>query len=184
MADIWDLLADLPPVAHPAAARAAVLVPLYRDGGGTVRVVLTKRPDDMPTHPGDVVFPGGYMIDGEDPVQTAIREVGEEVGIPEEAIEVIGGLTPIRARRVGVLIVPVVARVERPAELRADPREVDAIIEPALDELLDESRWRSAQWEDHKLWFFDFPQGILWGATAFMVRELLGLIRAPGAASR
>jgi len=177
MPRIWDVLADLPPVAHPAEARAAVLVPLYEDGEGRARVVMTKRPDDMPTHPGDVVFPGGHMNDGEGPVQAALREAAEEVGIPPAAVEVIGGLTPITTRNRDTLIVPVVARISRPAELRRDPREVDAILEPPLDDLLDESRWRSADYEGHRLWFFEFPVGTLWGATAFMVRELLGIIR-------
>ncbi len=184
MPEIWDSLTDLPPVAHPEAARAAVLVPLYQDAEGTVRVVMTKRPDDMPTHPGDVVFPGGYMNDGEDPVQAALREASEEVGIPLAAVEVIGGLTPISARRIGTLIVPVVARITRPAELRPDPREVDAVLEPALDELLDETRWRTADWDGHSLWFFEFPEGTLWGATAFMMRELLGIIRQGAGSAR
>ncbi len=184
MPEIWDSLTNLPPVAHPEGARAAVLVPLYEDRAGTVRVVMTKRPDDMPTHPGDVVFPGGYMADGEGPVQTALREATEEVGIPATAVAVIGGLTPITARTRGTLIVPVVARIARPAELRRDPREVDAILEPSLDELLDESRWRTADYEGHQLWFFEFPVGTLWGATAFMMRELLGIIRHGAGPSR
>jgi 8-oxo-dGTP pyrophosphatase MutT (NUDIX family) len=177
MADIWALLAELSPVACPAAAQAAVLVPLYEDREGSVRVVLTKRPDDMPTHPGDIVFPGGYMNDGEDPIRAAIREAAEEVGIPESAVDIIGGLTPITARSMGTLIVPVVAHIERPVTLRPDPREVDVIVEPALAELLDESRWRSTDWKGRIVWFFDFPEGTLWGATALMVRELLGIIR-------
>jgi hypothetical protein len=92
-------------------------------------------------------------------------------------VEVIGGLTPLTTRNRDTLIVPVVARITRPAELRRDPREVDAILEPSLDDLLDESRWRSADYEGHRLWFFEFPVGTLWGATAFMVRELIGIIR-------
>ena len=79
MNDVWRKLAALPEVEYPATAWAAVLVPLYEDHTGAVRVVLTKRPDDMRTHPGDVVFPGGMMEAGEDPVATATREAWKKL---------------------------------------------------------------------------------------------------------
>ena len=72
-----------------ADARSAVLVPLYQDHAGRVRVVLTKRPDTMRTHPGDVVFPGGRIEPGESPIDAAIREAWEEVALPPEFVEVI-----------------------------------------------------------------------------------------------
>lgn len=158
--------------------RAAVLVPLYVDDDGDVRVVLTKRPDHMATHAGDVVFPGGTIDDDDrDPVHTATREAWEEVGIPEDCVEVIGGLKPITPRNPDMLIVPVVAEVQRPAELVPQPSEVEVIIEPRLIDLLDESLWRNEDLHGHKLWFYEFPEGTLWGATAFMVRDLLDYLR-------
>jgi 8-oxo-dGTP pyrophosphatase MutT (NUDIX family) len=178
MLEVWSRLDALPPVPTPEKAKAAVLVPLYEDAAGEVRVVLTKRPGDMPTHAHDIVFPGG-MMHGDDagPVETAIREACEEVGLPPQAVEVLGGLSPITTRSREMLIVPVVARVKRPVELKPDPREVEVILEPRLVHLLDESRWKSQDWHGHRLWFYDFPEGVLWGATAFMMRELLGYLR-------
>lgn len=176
--DTWSLLRALPPVVDPPGAEYAVLVPLYQDADGDIRVVLTRRPDHMSTHPGDVVFPGGHREDGEEPVATAKREAWEEIGLPPENIlEILGGLTPVTARNRRKPIVPVVARIERPATLVANPAEVDIIIEPALSELLDEERWVVRDWYGHRLWFFEFPDGILWGATAFMMRDLLGYLR-------
>ena len=56
--------------------------------------------------------------------------------------------------------------------------QVEAIIEPAIDELLPDANWRRSEWsEGRTMWFFEFPEGILWGATAYMVRELLELFR-------
>ena len=98
MLDIWTRLEALGPVQYPAEARAAVLVPLYRDEKGQVRVILTRRPDHMRTHPGDVVFPGGQLEHGERPEETAKREACEEIGLPEMGVEIIGGLTPITTR--------------------------------------------------------------------------------------
>lgn len=177
MASPWDPLAALPPVPHPPGIKAAVLVPLYQEGS-SLRLIMTARPDDMRSHPGDVVFPGG-MIEGGDegPVDTALREASEEVGLPSENVEVLGGLTPVHTRSVTMQIVPVVARIRRPAELVPQPGEVAAILEPSLDELLDEGAWRSTDWGDRTMWFYEFPEGVLWGATAFMVRELLGYFR-------
>jgi 8-oxo-dGTP pyrophosphatase MutT (NUDIX family) len=156
-------------------------VPLYEDAVGDVRVVLTKRPDDMPTHPSDIVFPGGHREDGEEPIGTALREAWEEVGLPpENVLEILGGLTPVTMRDRTRPIVPVVARIERPDAFVPDHREVEVIIEPTIDELLDEDRWVTRDWYGHDLWFYEFEEGILWGATAFMMRELLDLVRADG----
>jgi 8-oxo-dGTP pyrophosphatase MutT (NUDIX family) len=174
---LWDPLAQLPPVARPAGMQAAVLVPIYEDAG-YLRTVLTRRPDDMRTHAGDVVFPGGMMDPDDDgPVATARREAWEEVGIPPGNVRVLGGLEPVSTRSRKMLIVPVVARVERPVELQPEPGEVDAIIEPTIIELLDEDAWRSEVWHGRRLWFYEFPEGVLWGATARIVRRLLEYFR-------
>lgn len=174
----WDALDRLAPVLEPERAVAAVLVPLYLDVHESVRLIMTKRPDNMRTHPGDVVFPGGRMEPGESAIDAAIREATEEVALPSEAVSVIGGLSPISTRDPNNLIVPVVAKVERPNVLIPQPEEVDVILEPTVDELLDESRWHVSEWFGYNLWFFDFPEATLWGATAFMVRELLSLLRS------
>jgi len=178
VSDVWDRLASLPPVPAPEGMLAAVLAPLYEDESGDVRMILTVRPEHMNTHAGDVVFPGGRIEDGDhDPVATAIREAEEEVGIPPSSVTVLGGLEPVAPGRPRMIIVPVVARVERPAELVLQEEEVAAVLEPTVGELLDESRWEERDFHGHALWFFEFPEATLWGATAFMVRELLGYLR-------
>lgn len=177
MLDIWTRLEALPPVQYPAEARSAVLVPLYRDVNHQVRVILTRRPDHMRTHPGDVVFPGGRLEPGETPEATAIREACEEIGLPSDGIEIVGGLSPTTTRNRRNLIVPVVARVARPDRFVLQEEEVAAVIEPTILELMDDSRWRSSSWFGKRMWFFDFAEGTLWGATAFMMREFLALLR-------
>jgi 8-oxo-dGTP pyrophosphatase MutT (NUDIX family) len=178
MASLWDPLASLPSVASPAGVKAAVLIPLYEDGDG-LRVIMTQRPEDMRSHPGDVVFPGGMIEPGDaDPVACAMREAAEEVGLPPgNVLEILGGLSPVHTRSVTMKIVPVVARIERPAELVPQPGEVAAILEPSIDELLDDDAWRTTRWGDRTMWFYEFPDAVLWGATAFMVRELLEYFR-------
>jgi len=154
--------------------RAAVLVPLYEDGG-ELRLILTRRHGGMATHPGDVVFPGGMIEPGDGgPEEAARREAWEEIGLPPDHVEVIGGLEPVSTRVLEMVIVPVVARVRRPARLVPSPDEVEVIIEPRLAELLDPSTWRREVWGGYTVWFHPFPEGMLWGATARMVRSLLG----------
>jgi len=176
--DVWDQLAALAPVSTPANARYAVLVPLYEDEAGTIRVVFTRRPEHMRTHPGDVVFPGGAIEGDEGPVEAAIREAWEEIRLPPDAVDrILGGLTPITTRNPERFIVPVVVRIDRPDMLVPDPTEVESIIEPPLSHLLEDDRWRTQDWFGHELWFYEFEEGILWGATAFIVRELLEYLR-------
>ncbi len=131
----------------------------------------------MRTHPGDVVFPGGRLEPGESPEETAKREACEEIGLPPDGVEVIGGLSPTTTRNRTNLIVPVVAKVRRPAEFVLQDEEVAAVIEPTLLELLDDTRWRTSDWFGRTMWFYEFEEGTLWGATAFMMREFLGILR-------
>ena len=102
--------------------RAAVLVPLYEEGG-ELRLILTRRGGQMTTHPGDVVFPGGTIEPGDaGPEGAARREAWEEIGLPPEGVEVLGGLEPTSTRNTEMLIVPVVARVIRPVRFVLAPR--------------------------------------------------------------
>lgn len=174
---LWSPLESLPPVSSGQGMRAAVLVPLYEQDG-RLRLIMTRRPDTMRSHPGDVVFPGGMIDPGdESPAHTAIREAWEEVRLPPGNVEVLGGLESVHTRSLTMRIVPVVARVERPARLVPEPSEVAAIIEPTISHLLVDDHWRRAEWGGRTMWFYEFPEGVLWGATAFIVRELLELFR-------
>src|SRR5690606_36148971 len=91
---------------------AAVLAPLYDDEKGELRVVLTKRPDTMPTHAGHIAFPGGRPHPEDNgPVDTALREANEEVGIDPEQVEVLGFLPSIDTVEYKLLVVPVVGKL-------------------------------------------------------------------------
>ena len=158
--------------------QAAVLIALYDDADGDTRMVLTKRPDTMPTHAGHIAFPGGRP-DPRDagPVDTALREAEEEVGIPPGDVDVTGFLPPIHTVEYSLLVVPVVGTLSHPPVLVPSEREVVRTHEPALAELADASRWRSEDWHGHEVWFYDLSGDVLWGATALMVRRLLGMTR-------
>lgn len=174
---MWDqlhLVDDFPePDDRPMAA---VLAPLFEDETGAIRVLLTKRPDTMPTHAGHIAFPGGRPDPGDDgPVGTALREAHEEVGIDESQVEVLGFLPPIDTVEFTLLVVPVVGRITTPLGLVPSKREVAKIYMPLLSELADESRWWNVPWDGWKVWYYELEGDTLWGATARMVRQLVGL---------
>lgn len=170
----FDLDPDPPPAGDTDLA--AVLIPLYEDETGVIRVVLTKRPDTMPTHAGHIAFPGGRPHpEDSGPVDTALREAEEEVGIRPESVEVLGFLPPIDTVQFRLLVVPVVGRLPETPVLVPSPREVVKVYHPSLEELADESRWRFETWNGRRVWFYELEDDVLWGATAMMTRRLLSL---------
>lgn len=175
MRDRWDSLTMYPrPSRSTDVPVAAVLAPLYRDGDA-IRMVLIRRPDHMPTHGGDLAFPGGKPKPGETPLETALREAREEVGIDPRDVEILGYLPPIHTVTYPRMVVPVVGRLPGIPRLIPDPNEVDRILTPSVASLRDRTRWRVENRAGRTVYFLDIEGDVLWGATAKMVRRLLGL---------
>ena len=155
---------------------AAVLAVLFEDADGDSRTVLMKRPDTMPTHAGHIAFPGGRPDPGDlGPVDTALREAHEEVGIEPAAVEVVGFLDPVDTVQLAMFVIPVVGRLAKPPTLVPSPREVDRLYTPRLADLADPGRWWFEDWYGRRVWFYDLEGDLLWGATAFMTRTMLGM---------
>jgi len=174
---MWDQLHLVDSYPEPGdRPLAAVLAPLFEDDDGQLRLILTKRPDTMPTHAGHISFPGGRPDPGDDgPVGTAIREAHEEVGIDEDQVEVLGFLPPIDTVEFTLLVVPVVARISTPLDLVPSEREVAKVYMPLVSDLADAENWSHVPWNGWRVWYFDLGGDTLWGATARMVRQLVGL---------
>ena len=161
---------------RPGLEDAAVLAPLFLRGGEEF-LLLTKRRDDLPDHPGQVSFPGGAREGEEDPVACALRETAEEVGIAPATVEVLGRL-PDRVSIAGYFVAAFVGRIPEPRDLRVDDLEVEQVLEVPLRLLLDEHRWR---YEDrtgprgtfHHVPFFEWEGPAVWGLTGMFVRDLI-----------
>ena len=125
--------------ARPEQVLAAVLVPLFYDPAGELRVVLTKRRADLRRHAGEVSFPGGRRDAGDaDLTETALREAEEEIGLPRAEARVIAALAPTSTFATSYTIHPFVAMLAhapRPRQWRASEREVETVLEPALARL-------------------------------------------------
>lgn len=153
---------------------AAVLVPVVERPRPTV--ILTLRPETMRKHPGQISFPGG-RIDPEDggPVEAALREAEEEIGLARSGVEVIGIADRYRTIT-GFEVTPVIGIVAPDAALTPHPGEVAALFEAPLDYLLDPAHQavRTIEWRGRERCYYeiDYEGRRIWGATAAMIVNL------------
>lgn len=201
LADVRDRLEVLPPPREsdlhtPSSRAAAVLVAVFEEHG-EAHVILTKRPETMPSHRGEIAFPGGKRDPGDaSVVAAALREAQEEIGLAPEAVEVAGELDSLSTVASQFTIAPVVGVLAEPPELVPDPREVAAAFAVPISELLDPVTWREERWQLWGEWrsmtFFHLPGETVWGATAriltnflqFLVAKRLGAGPSPGGSAR
>lgn len=130
---LWVSERERQPLHLPQYRRAAVLVTFTREPDP--RVLLTVRSSDLPTHQGQIAFPGGSLHQQETPVQAALREAQEEVGLHPASVQVLGELDDVFTP-IGFHVTPVLARIspETLASLTLSS-EVVEIITPTLQEL-------------------------------------------------
>jgi 8-oxo-dGTP pyrophosphatase MutT (NUDIX family) len=161
------------------ARPAAVLVPLFEEGGD-VRVLLTRRTGDLPSHRGEVAFPGGRVEEGETPVAAALREAHEEIGLDPAAVEIVGELDRLSTVSSRFVITPFVGILRGRPALRPNPHEIERVFDVPLGELLLDEVYREEIWDlpggEREVTFFELVGDTVWGATARILRQLLVLL--------
>jgi len=179
----WDLNPELKGdlAVMPAPRPAAVLVPIMLRPALTV--LLTQRSHDMPSHPGQISFPGGKVEAGDrSALDCALREAWEEIGLPASHVEPLGYLDSYRTGT-GFQITPAVALVRPGFRLALDAREVADVFEVPLSFLMDEANHRkdSREWRGRQRSYYAMPyQGrYIWGATAGMLKNMQQRLFAP-----
>jgi 8-oxo-dGTP pyrophosphatase MutT (NUDIX family) len=180
------LLGGVPPDAaylvrdfYPKAPiAAAVLIPIVDHSSG-LTVLLTQRSSHLKNHAGQISFPGGRLEKGETPLQAAMREAQEEIGLAADYIEVVGYLEP-QLIISGFWVTPIVAFVRPGFDLSLDPNEVDDTFEIPLSYILDETNHQSRERRigEAAVQVYDIPFGErrIWGATAGMLMTLHKLL--------
>jgi 8-oxo-dGTP pyrophosphatase MutT (NUDIX family) len=164
------------PVFSPRARSASVLVPLVNDNG-IASVLFTVRSRLVPTHAGQVSFPGGHIEQGETPEQAALREAIEEVGEGLGPMTVLGDCEMAKAVT-GTKVVPVIAWVHNDLEgcrgLKLSEGEVDEAFTLPIEWLLDSSHRVEERLGSRGVMpaFVGGPNRV-WGLTAFILDAVL-----------
>jgi 8-oxo-dGTP pyrophosphatase MutT (NUDIX family) len=167
----------------PAECRIGVALLLLYPRAGQAQLVLTLRPRGSGRHAGQVSLPGGAVESGETLDEAALREAREEVGTDPTSVRMLGGLTPLHVPVSGFVLHPRIGlAAERPAFL-ADSREVERIMEVALERLFDPGRIeverRRIEEDTVEIPYFRVGRERVWGATAMVLAEFLTLCGRP-----
>lgn len=172
---VWLSERTRAPLHLPHYRRAAVLVALTREADP--RVLLTVRSGELPTHKGQIAFPGGSLEAGETPISAALREAEEEVGLDPSRVTLLGELDDVFTP-VGFHVTPVLGRIGAAAlaELRLTD-EVTQIITPTLRELrevaLPPEQRTLPSGEQVPMYRFPWQGFDIWGMTARVLHDLL-----------
>jgi 8-oxo-dGTP pyrophosphatase MutT (NUDIX family) len=177
-----------------------VLIPVFSEDGAetsAARVILTKRPDTMPSHQGEIAFPGGKLdptLDG-DLRGAALREAQEEVGLDPARVEIVAELDTLATASSQFALAPFVGLLGARPVLVPDPTEVAHAFDVAVAELLADACFREERWDmpdtpafgpmpDRSISFFelaataDQPGETIWGATARILFSFLAALTA------
>jgi 8-oxo-dGTP pyrophosphatase MutT (NUDIX family) len=154
---------------------AAVLMPFTDQP--RPELILTVRSAGMPTHAGEVAFPGGKRDPtDQDLLCTALRESHEEVGLSPTEVEILGQLSPL-ASRFGMKVTPFVGLIPHDVSLLAEEREIDQIFRVPLEFFLDTRPDMSSPIDFYGKKFriptYHYEDKRIWGLTAFMILDLL-----------
>lgn len=157
---------------------ASVLIPVYRNVDGEVRLVLIRRTSGG-SHSGHLAFPGGKHDAGDNSMlDTALREAWEEVGIPANRIEILAHLPPTQTRNSGFRVYPFIGRVIQPVEWKRNEREVAEIMELSLRELMDaevpdeDADASTAAPDPRRVPYYRVGEYRLWGLTFRILQGL------------
>ncbi|MBB4859839.1 8-oxo-dGTP pyrophosphatase MutT (NUDIX family) [Novosphingobium chloroacetimidivorans] len=160
---------------------AAVLIAMTdRERPG---LLFLHRPSTMRAHAGQIAFPGGRIDPGETPVEAALREAWEELGIPPELVQVIGTSDLYRTGS-GYEITPVLSVIPADVEIVPNPAEVASWFEAPVDFVLDRAnqKQKTLEHEGHTHSFIeiDWRGHAIWGVTGAILHNLAGRLRWHG----
>jgi len=163
----------------PEAVPCAVLLPLIHADSG-FDLIYTLRTDHLPSHKGQVAFPGGKRAAGETSVEAALRESAEEIGIDPGDVQILGCLDDVFTMATQFVITPWVGLLPGGTSFRPNPYEVADVFPVALRDLRD-PRYRASatkQWggNDYEITVINAGRHEIWGATLTITMNFLDSI--------
>jgi 8-oxo-dGTP pyrophosphatase MutT (NUDIX family) len=168
------------PSPNERTRESAVLI-LFYPSDNQVFIPLILRPQYDGVHGGQMAFPGGRAEkEDENLERTALREAQEEIGVRVCDVKILGKLTKLFIPPSNFYVQPVVGYMTRKPDFYPDPREVDKVIEIALEDLKNPSlisrKTLNVRGVEVDTPFYDILETTVWGATAMMISELLMVI--------
>ncbi|KAL5715931.1 Nudix hydrolase 15 [Ranunculus cassubicifolius] len=165
--------------------RAAVLVCLFEDDNGDLRVILTKRCSKI-SYPGEVSLPGGKVEKGDpNDIETATREAKEEIGLDPSLVEIVTVLDPYMTKRL-VSVTPVVGILPNKQSFKpiVNADEVEVIFDVPLEMFLkkEKQRCEEREWmgDQYLLHFFDYEteneKFVIWGLTSWILIQVASIV--------
>jgi 8-oxo-dGTP pyrophosphatase MutT (NUDIX family) len=139
-------------------------------------VILIKRTNIVKNHASEISFPGGNFIENDvEMLETAVRELSEEIGIKITRKQVVGYLDTERTLTSRYIIYPYVALIDRMPEITSTNYEVEKIIDAPLIPLLETREndlMHQKQYSIPDLPKFTYKNEIIWGATARILDQI------------
>ena len=183
---IRGLLNSRPPKAieeqGASLKRAAVLIPLF-NAGSEYKILFTKRTESVEAHKGQISFPGG-RIEEEDgsPLETALREADEEVGLSRKDVTILGQMDDARTVSSNYIVHPFVGLIPHPYDFRTSAREVKELLEVPFELFLSgdsagESYPVVYEGTTYQTLAYRYRGEVIWGATARMMQSLVDLVK-------
>jgi len=181
---------------------SAVLVPLFY-ARGEYHLLFTQRNRGLGLHQGQVCFPGGVHQKGDASlIDAALREAEEEIGLAREDVELWGELDDTATLTSGCRITPFVALIPHPYSFKINPQEVEQVFSIPLSALKDEryfrpghrttpllvsenegnleQEYKTANGQPYPAYFYEYQGHVVWGATAYIVRQFMELLQQQG----
>ena len=158
--------------------QAAVLI-LLHETSEDLNVIYCLRSNNLPTHAGEVAFPGGKKEEKDETLRdTALREAQEEVNLELKDVEVLGEISSVQSR-FGLSVTPYIG-ILKTNTLIADGKEIAEVFSVPLNFIKHnmQKEQKSENWDNKKVFFpfFEFENKMVWGLTAYMTVEFLKLL--------
>ncbi len=168
--------------APPASRRNAAVLLLFDTRDDRLPLLFLERTAHLRHHAAQIGFPGGGAESVDSTiVDTALREAGEEAGIPADAVEVVGLLPPFLTATSDNWLTPVVGLQSGDIRLRPEPFEVARLFRVDLAALMAAPhtvRTMTREGISRDVHFYEVDGTTIWGVTAAIVAELIGRIEA------
>jgi len=165
------------------AQKSAVIILFFHDDN-VLKMIVIRRSVYVGVHSGQIAFPGGrYEEEDREVKVTALREIEEEIGIPEEKIEIIGRLSDIYVPPSNFLISVFVGYLAEKPVYKIDEREVNEVIEIPFEDFFKQDVIKHKDFYINSIKtiseapYFDVTNAEIWGATAMVISELLDVLK-------